>query len=153
MNIKLVIAGTLASLAAAFSLVPVSASAAIIQLTATGTITGGTIYNGSTNVTVPTGTALVVTYLIDTGVFPTGASSGAGSATIYNPAGVSGCTSANLPQTPLQLSFIGATVSVGGVDLQVQGAGNFENCDSVTMWAASGVGDSLHIEQIGRAHV
>ena len=146
MNIKLVIAGTLPALAAAFSLVPVSASAAFIQLTATGTISGGTIYNGSTNVTVPTGTPIIVTYLIDTDVFPTGVV-GASGETYYNPAGVSGCTSTNIPQTPLQSSFIGASVSVGGVSLQTQAAGNALNCDSVTMWADSGVGDSLHIEQ------
>jgi hypothetical protein len=149
MNKKPIIAGTLPALLVTCSLAPLGASAAIIQLTATGTIApgdGSTIHNGSVPVTVPTGTALVITYLIDTDTFPTGAA-GAGGATIYNPAGVSGCTSTNLPQNPLQASFIGATVSVGGVMLQTQNAGNVLNCDSVLMNADSGQGDYLQIEQ------
>ena len=70
------------------------ASAALIQLTATGTVTGGTIYDGTGNVTVPVGTPLTAVFLIDTDVFPTGVDTGTGG-TAFNPDGGGGCRSVN----------------------------------------------------------
>jgi hypothetical protein len=146
MNKKLVIAGMLPACAVAFSLVSASASAAIIHLVATGTVSGGTIYNGSIPVEVPVGTALTAIFVIDTDVFPTGTVTGTGG-TAFNPDGGGGCRSVQLPQAPLLASMMSGTVTVGGVTLQSQAAGNQRNCDYVGMDSETGVGDALSVQQ------
>lgn len=145
MNKKLVVVGTLPALVASFVLASDAASASIIQLTATGTVgAGSTIYDGTTNVTVPVGTLLTAVFLIDTDGFPVGAVNGT---TIFNPDGSGGCRSVNLPQTPLLTSMMSGTVTVGGVTLQSQAAGNGRNCDYVAMNAEAGPGDALSVQQ------
>jgi hypothetical protein len=95
---------------------------------------------------VPNGTAFTATFLINTDVFPTG-EAGASGATVYNLAGGGGCRSVNLPQTPLLSSMMSGTLTVGGVTLQSQAAGNQRNCDFVAMNAVTGVGDALSVQQ------
>jgi hypothetical protein len=132
------------------ALLPLTASAALIDLTATGvinTVLGpSVIRSGGNNVAVADGTPFSVVFRLDTNLFPAGVVDGNG-ATVYNSAGSGGCTGVSLPQNPLQSSMISSTVILNGVTLGGQSVGSLRNCDFASLDDAQGTGDGLVVQQ------
>jgi hypothetical protein len=125
------------------TLLPPYANAALIELTATGTIVGGQSYywNGTQNVAVADGTPLSVTFLLDSATFGPAVVGYNGETLFGAPGGFASCPGVQLPQDPLFPGGITSVVDLQGVTLDNQTAGNVRDCDSVLMWQ----GPELHV--------